>query len=135
MTKVLMLCLFLAAMALGLSAVQGAAVAADAPEAMLAHNVFFSLKDNSDAAKERLVAACKKYLSGHPGTLFFAAGTLAQDLKRPVNDLDFDVGLHLVFKDKAAHDQYMKHERHLKFIEENKPNWKKVRVFDSYVGQ
>ena len=27
---------------------------------MLAHNVYFSLADNSDAAKEKLVAACKK---------------------------------------------------------------------------
>jgi len=105
-----------------------------AGEPMLAHNVFFSLADNSDAAKEELVAACKRYLSGHPGTVFFAAGTLVEDCDRPVNDRDFDVGLHVVFKNRAAHDQYQKAERHLKFIEENKANWKKVRVFDSYVG-
>jgi hypothetical protein len=37
------------------------------------------------------------------------------------------------FKDKAAHDECQKAERHLKFIEENQANWKKVRVFDSYV--
>ena len=54
-------------------------------------------------------------------------------MKRDVNDRDFDVALHLVFKSKAAHDQYAKSERHLKFIEENKDNWKRVRVFDSYV--
>ena len=35
---------------------------------MLAHNVYFTLHDNSAAAKEKLVAACKKYLTGHPGT-------------------------------------------------------------------
>jgi len=39
----------------------------------------------------------------------------------------------LVFKDKAAHDEYQKAARHLKFIEENQSNWKKVRVFDSTV--
>ncbi len=100
---------------------------------VLAHNVYFSLNDNSDAAKEKLVAACKKYLTGHEGTVFFAAGILAKDLERPVNDRDFDVSLHLVFDGKAAHDVYAKHERHLKFIEENQANWKKVRVFDSYV--
>jgi hypothetical protein len=38
-----------------------------------------------------------------------------------------------VFKDKAAHDKYQTHERHLKFIEENKALWGKVRVFDSYI--
>ena len=50
-----------------------------------------------------------------------------------MNDRDFDVALHVVFKDKAAHDEYQKTARHLKFIEENQANWKKVRVFDSGV--
>src|SRR4051812_38328019 len=57
---------------------------------LLAHNVYFTLNDPSDAAKARLVAACKKYLTGHPGTVFFACGTLAPELRRPVNVLDFD---------------------------------------------
>jgi hypothetical protein len=100
-------------------------------EKMIAHNVYFSLKDNSADAKSKLVAACKKYLSDHPGTVFFAAGVLADDFDRPVNDRDFDVGLHLVFKDKAAHDAYQDAAKHKQFIEENKDNWKKVRVFDS----
>ena len=99
---------------------------------MLAHMVYFSLKDNSQSAKDKLVAACKKHLTKHPGEVYFAAGTLAQDLKREVNDLDFDVALHIVFKDKAAHDQYQDADRHEAFIKENKDNWKKVRVFDSY---
>src|SRR2546430_7019661 len=87
---------------------------------LLSHDVYFSLKDNAPAATEKLVAACKKYLSGHPGEVFFAAGTLARDLDRPVNDRDFDVALHIVFKDRAAHDQYQDAARHKQFIEENK---------------
>jgi hypothetical protein len=102
---------------------------------LLAHMVYFSLKDGSPAAKEKLVAACKKHLSGHPGETFFAAGTLCEDLKREVNDLDFDVALHIVFKDRAAHDQYQTAPRHEQFIAENKDNWKKVRVFDSYINK
>jgi hypothetical protein len=43
---------------------------------MLAHNVYFSLNQNSEAARARLVAACKKYLSGHPETISFAIGVL-----------------------------------------------------------
>jgi hypothetical protein len=102
---------------------------------MLAHMVYFTLKDKSAEGKEKLVAACKKYLNKHPGTVYFSAGTLAEDLKREVNDRDFDVALHLVFKNRAAHDQYQTAKRHEQFIEENKENWTKVRVFDSVVSQ
>jgi len=100
---------------------------------MLAHNVFFTLADNSQQARQKLVADCKKYLAGHPGTVFFAAGTLAAELNRPVNDQDFDVALHVVFEDKAAHDRYQEAPRHHQFIKENQENWKGVRVFDACV--
>ena len=43
------------------------------------------------------------------------------------------IGLHLVFVDKAAHDAYQDDATHNKFIDENKPNWAGVRVFDSLV--
>ena len=102
---------------------------------MLAHNVYFALKDKSAEAKNRLVQACSKYLSKHDGEVFFAAGTLAEDLRREVNDRDFDVSLHIFFKDKASHDRYQDAPRHRKFIEENKNNWKKVRVFDAVIRQ
>ncbi len=111
------------------------AVAEEERGPMLAHNVYFSLKDNSAEAKNRLVQACIKYLSKHEGEVFFAAGIRAEDLQREVNDRDFDVALHIFFKDKAAHDKYQDAQRHRKFIEENKDNWKKVRVFDSVIGQ
>ncbi len=104
-------------------------------EPQLAHMVYFTLKDKSPEAKKKLVDACKKYLAKHPGTVFFAAGTLCEELDREVNDRAFDVGLHLVFKDKASHDKYQDAPLHLQFIEENKSNWEKVRVFDSVVGQ
>lgn len=100
---------------------------------MISHDVYFSLKDNSPAAKKKLVAACKKYLTGHEGEVFFAAGTLCESLKREVNDTQFDVALHIVFKDLASHDKYQDAKRHQQFIDENKDNWKKVRVFDSVV--
>ena len=101
---------------------------------MLAHNVFFTLKDNSEAAIEKMVAACRRYLAAHPGTVFFACGTLQQDLNRPVNDRDFDVALHIVFDSKASHDAYQETPSHQTFIAENRENWAKVRVFDSEVS-
>lgn len=100
-------------------------------EPLLAHIVFFTLKDRSPAARERLVASCHEHLTGHTGTVFFAAGTVVEDLAREVNDRDFDVALHVIFSSRAAHDQYQTADRHLKFIAENKESWARVRVFDS----
>lgn len=100
----------------------------------LGHMVFFTLADDTAESQKKLVEACHKYLDGHEGTVYFSVGTLAKDLDREVNDLEFDVALHLVFKDKAAHDTYQTHARHLEFIDKNKSLWSKVRVFDSYVA-
>lgn len=102
-------------------------------EALLAHNVYFTLTDSSTAARNRLLETCKKYLSTHPGTVFFAVGTRATELSRPVNDLEFDIGLHIIFQNQAAHDAYQVAPLHEQFVEENKGNWKRVRVFDSLV--
>lgn len=99
----------------------------------LMHNVYFKLKDASESSIQAMVAACKKYLNVQPGILFFAAGTLVKELTREVNDQDWDVALHILFQDKASHDQYQLDPQHQQFISENKGNWAKVRVYDSYV--
>jgi len=104
-----------------------------AAETMLAHMVYFDLKNPSDAAKEKLVEACHQYLKNHPGVVFFAAGSVAADFKRDVNVRDFHVSLHLVFKTKADHDRYQSAAAHQQFIKENEASWARVRVFDSYV--
>lgn len=99
----------------------------------LAHNVFFQLKDPTQANIDALVNACRKYLNRQPGILFFAAGPIDATLTRPVNVQDWHVGLHLVFVDRLAHDLYQEDPDHKKFIEENRPTWASVRVFDSLV--
>ncbi len=101
---------------------------------MIGHMVYFTLKENTPAHRRKLVEACKKYLTGHAGTVYFAAGVLAEEFTRDVNDRQWDVALHLVFTDKAAHDVYQDHPRHDEFIAENKETWKSVRVFDSMLG-
>ena len=100
---------------------------------LLSHDVYFTLKDSSPEAKHKLVAACKKYLAKHHGEVFFAAGVRAEELKREVNDQDFDVALHIVFKTAADQERYQEAARHKQFIAENRDNWKRVRVFDSVV--
>jgi hypothetical protein len=100
---------------------------------LLSHDVYFTLKDDSPQARQQLVAGCEKYLSRHPGVVWFAAGTVADEFQRDVNDREFDVVLHVVFKDKASHDQYQVSADHVKFVEEFSGNWEKVRVFDSWL--
>lgn len=109
------------------------ASAAPKAEAQLGHMVFFTLKERTPEARAKLVKACDTYLTGHEGTVYYSAGTLAEDLTREVNDRDFDVALHLVFATRAAHDQYQEAPRHNQFIAENEKTWAKVRVFDSYI--
>ena len=58
-------------------------------ERQLAHMVYFTLKDPSPASVERQIAACRKYLTDHPGTVYFAVGPRIADLVRPVNDSNF----------------------------------------------
>jgi len=99
----------------------------------LAHNVYFTLTDNSPAARATLVDACYRYLKDHPGVTFFAAGQIVDSHAREVNVRDWDVGLHVVFESKAHHDRYQNAQDHLTFIAENKDNWKTVHVFDTLV--
>lgn len=98
---------------------------------LLGHMVYFTLKERTPQNVQSLIASCKKHLTGHPGTIFFGVGTLVPDLTRPVNDRDFDVALQVVFDSRASHDEYQQAPRHVQFIEENKANWAKVRVFDA----
>ena len=104
-----------------------------ATPAMLAHNVFFTLKDKTPENIKKVVDSCHKNLTGHPGTVFSAAGVLEPELARPVNDLAFDVALHIVFATRADHDVYQTAPRHQAFIDECRELWASVRVFDSVV--
>jgi len=108
-------------------------VTARADESAIGHMVFFELKDKSAESKKKLVDACYKYLKNHDGVLYFSAGPRAEDAKEPVSATDWDVALHIIFKDKASLDKYAPHADHKKFIEENRANWKGVKVYDSRV--
>ena len=124
---------FLFTLALALALAPVLASAQDAKKA-LSHDVFFSLNDASPAARDALVAACKKYLTGHEGVVVFSAGVLAAEVRpsgeRPRLRRRAPHGFR---RGKAAHDKYQDAPRHKQFIEENQKNWKKVRVFDSLV--
>ena len=97
----------------------------------ISHMVYFELNEPTEQNVQHMLSEMKKYLDDHPGLDFFGCGVLNEELSREVNDKNFHVSLHTVFQDRAAHDAYQVHERHIAFIENNKASWKKVRVFDS----
>lgn len=99
---------------------------------VLIHSAYFKLHDNSKEAQEKLMGACREYLTGHPGVLYFSVATLS-DIDRPVSDREYDVALHMQFDNRAAHDAYQVSERHVAFVKENSPNFKVARIFDSEV--
>lgn len=101
---------------------------------MLCHDVYFTLRDASDAAIAKLVTACETYLRDHPGVEWFSVGGLEPELDREVNDRAFHVALHVNFTDRASHDAYQVAPEHDRFIAENQDNWAQVRVFDSVVA-
>lgn len=121
--------------ALALSLIVGSASrSADKAGPELAHMVFFTLKDHSKESRAKFVASCQKYLAGHEGTTYFSVGTFAEDVEEPVSVKDFDVALHVVFEGKAAKAKYLDHPRHKSFVDDNKDDFAKVRVFDSYLA-
>lgn len=105
-----------------------------APSAALTHAVFFTLIDDSPTRIRELVDSCRKYLSDHPGILAFAAGARTPDLSREANDTDFHVGLQILFDGRASHDVYFSSPEHLRFVEDNRSNWARVRIFNCDVG-
>lgn len=104
------------------------------------HDIFIKLKDSSLDSSKRQLELGIKYLAEHPGQLYFGASCLAFNVDRHkqvpylVNELDFDVAFHMIFKDAQSHDMYQVSDRHVKhFIPESKGNWSKIRVFDSKI--
>jgi len=115
-------------------AIDAAARFASNAQLPLAHMVFFTLKDHSKESREKLVAGCEKYLKDIPGAIHFSLGEQAQDVEEPeVSVRDFDVALHVIFENKAARDSYLVHPKHKAFVAEFRPDFGKVRVFDSYI--
>ena len=98
---------------------------------VVVHDVYFALTDDSPEATAELVDACHAYLADLPGVVRFAAGTREAERAGPVNDVDFDVSLHVWFEDAAAYAAYDTAPRHLEFVEAFRGNWASVRVFDS----
>jgi hypothetical protein len=97
---------------------------------MFSHVVLFWTDPAKPGAADALVAGAKQYLNQAPGILHFHVGRMASS-PRPVVDQSYQVGLNVVFTDKAAQDAYQVHPAHVEFVEKVfKPNCVKVLVYD-----
>jgi hypothetical protein len=97
---------------------------------MFTHVVFFWLKPGtSEAARQQTIDGCNEYLARIPGVRHLWAGKPAMT-PRDVVDNSYQVGLCVVFDDRAAHDLYQEHPLHKEFIEKNKMHWQRVQVYD-----
>jgi hypothetical protein len=123
------------AMALAIVALASGTATRGADDAgrMVAHNVFVSLKDKSPDSVKRMLEATKKHFTGFPGVIFFAVGTRSRDGDGPAVDRDFDLSLHIIFRDRETHQRYMDSERRREFSLANRAHLGKVRLFVSEV--
>lgn len=97
---------------------------------MFSHVVIFWTKPDVPNAAEELIEGIQRYLRGIPGILHFHVGRMVPS-HRDVVDQSYQVGLSVVFPDKATHDAYQVHPQHLEFVEKVfKRVCDRVRVYD-----
>jgi len=101
----------------------------------IAHSIYFILEERTDANRKKCIAACREYLAQHPGISRFSIGTLAEDLRRGVNDQSFDVAMNLVFENQDAYLAYLDDPTHEEWFKKTKGYvlQGETRVFDSYL--
>src|SRR4051812_30734439 len=97
---------------------------------MFVHIVFFWLRDGAtDEARAQLLHDSESLLRKIPSVRNLWVGKPAMT-PREVVDNSYDVGLTAVLDDSAGHDVYQEHPLHKEFIARNKPNWKRVQIYD-----
>jgi hypothetical protein len=98
---------------------------------MLVHSVFFWLK--KDSSKSDLLAFRQglETLTKITSAEAVYVGTPAATAPRPVVDASYDFALTVLLKDVDAHDAYQADPIHLSFVEQFKPKWERVQIYDA----
>ena len=111
--------------------------AATAPERprRLMHSTYFRLIDRSQTSCEAYIAACTRYLSTSKGIAGFWVGQLGEDFRRPVNDLGFDVAMHIELESYEAWLAYNDDPDHERFVQAVGDLAESRRVFDFYLEE
>lgn len=98
---------------------------------MLVHAVYFWLKPELTAAQRADFRRGVETLAGIKSVENVFIGAPAKTEKRPVIDDTYSVGLVVLCKDVAAQNAYQVDPIHLKFVEQFKPSWTRVQIYDS----
>lgn len=83
---------------------------------MFTHVVIFWTDPAQPGAVRELIEGANRYLRDIPGIVHFHVGRMVPS-PRPVVEQSYQVGLNVVFRDKAAHDAYQEHPAHVEFVE------------------
>ncbi|NBS19104.1 MAG: Dabb family protein [Flavobacteriia bacterium] len=95
------------------------------------HMVFFWLKNPEDQKNlQAFEAALQKFIQTNSQKVKFHIGCPAPT-DRPVVDRSYSYCLVVTFPDLETHDAYQSDPTHVLFIEEAKPLWEKVQIYDS----
>lgn len=97
---------------------------------MFIHVVFFWCKPGTpESVKQEMLKYAHEVMPKIPSVKQVWSGKSVPS-PRDVVDSSYDVGLCVVFADKAGHDLYQPHELHNEFVRRFKDHWNRVRVFD-----
>lgn len=97
---------------------------------MLIHNVFFWLREGTTAAEVKEFEAGLRALTTDPGVRTGYFGPPGATAPRPVVETTYSYGLVLVFDDVAAEGRYQNAPVHVKFLQDHKPKFERVVVYD-----
>ena len=97
---------------------------------MLIHSVFFWLREDLTVQEQARFVEGLKTLQQIKHAEAVYVGTPSATAPRPVLDSSYDYGLTVLLEDVPAHDAYQADPIHAAFIEDCKPFWKKVQVYD-----
>ena len=104
------------------------------PPHRLVHDTYFGLADRRPKTREVFLSSLQRYLSParHRGMVEFRLSCRAVEMKRRVNDREFDVLMHMVFEDLEAYNKYRESDPHNEWIDLYGSLSSDRRVFDSY---
>jgi len=97
---------------------------------MLIHNVFFWLKPETTAGEIADFEAGLASLLADSGVRAGYYGPPGATAPRPVVETTYSYGLVLIFDDAAAEARYQDAPVHVKFLQDHKPKFEKVVVYD-----
>lgn len=96
---------------------------------MFVHCVLFWCKDGTESLQQEMIRYAHEQMTRIPSVKHVWSGKSVASA-RDVVDSSYQVGLCVIFEDKAGHDAYQPHAIHQEFIKRFSSGWNKVQVFD-----